>query len=186
MTVHELSFPGPLLLIPSVHVDSRGCLIETWKHSALQKAGIHSPFVQENLSVSALGVLRGLHYQTGLYAQGKLVRVVRGKAFSVALNLVEGSAHFGMHCGVFLDAVEHHMLWLPPGFAHGFLSMEDNTHLVYSLTSEYSPQHEAGIAYNDATLAIAWPGPVLQVSPKDAALPAFAQAVPSGVFSKNV
>jgi dTDP-4-dehydrorhamnose 3,5-epimerase len=170
---------GVLIFEPKVFGDDRGFFFESFNQRAFDAAvGRHIEFVQDNHSRSARGVLRGLHYQLEPHAQGKLVRVVQGSAFDVAVDIRRASATFGRWFGLMLDAKQQRQLWIPPGFAHGFLALEDDTHFLYKTTDYYAKDCERAIAWNDTTLAIAWPdvgiSPLL--APKDAAAPPFAQA----------
>lgn len=173
MKVGETSLPGVLLLEPRAFGDERGFFLETFRASTLADAGIAAPFVQDNQSRSRRGTLRGLHYQLDPHAQGKLVRVTRGCVFDVAVDVRRGSPHFGQWFGAQLDDVSHRMLWIPPGFAHGFVVISDDADFVYKCTAYYEPAAERGIAWNDPRVAIAWPdtGAAPLVSPRDGALP---------------
>ena len=135
-------------------------------------------FVQDNHSRSQRGVLRGLHYQLPPHAQGKLVRVVRGSAFDVAVDVRKGSATFGRWVGVMLDATGHRQMWIPPGFAHGFLALEDDTHFLYKTTDYYARDCERAIAWNDPAIGIDWPalGSAPLLAAKDAAAPTIGAA----------
>ena len=132
MHVEPLSLPEVLLVEPRVYADPRGSFQETWNARSYAELGISGPFVQDNLSVSRLHTLRGLHYQVQ-HAQGKLVRVVRGAIYDVIVDLRRSSPHFGRHAAVALRAEAHRALWVPPGFAHGFLAVEDDTWVQYAL-----------------------------------------------------
>jgi dTDP-4-dehydrorhamnose 3,5-epimerase len=170
--------PDVLLLKPRVFRDNRGYFLESWNRSTFADAGIAVEFVQDNHSHSAQWVLRGLHYQVR-QAQGKLVRVSRGTAFDVAVDLRKSSSTFGSWVGVELSDQNNHMLWIPAGFAHGFLALTHGVDFVYKCTDLYAPQHERTIVWNDARLAIDWPLPHAQaplVSEKDAQGGAFASA----------
>ena len=165
------SIPDVILITPKVFGDQRGFFMETWQEAVFAKAGIQARFVQDNHSRSGPGVLRGLHYQIH-QPQGKLVRVVAGEIFDVAVDLRRGSAHFGRWVGEYLSAENKQMLWIPPGFAHGFYVLGDSAECVYKCTDYYAPEHERTIVWNDPDLAIAWPireGAALQISHKDAA-----------------
>ncbi len=179
MQVHTTSLPGVLLLEPRRFEDERGFFMESFNQRAFD-ASVGAPvtFVQDNHSRSDRGVLRGLHYQTAPHAQGKLVRVARGRAFDVAVDMRRASSTFGQWYGVTLDAVAHQQLWIPAGFAHGFLTLEDDTHFLYKTTDFYARDCERAIAWSDASLAIAWPdvGVAPRLAAKDAAAPSFAQA----------
>jgi dTDP-4-dehydrorhamnose 3,5-epimerase len=171
--------PGVLLLQPRVFADERGFFMESWSQAAFDAAaGAPVRFVQDNHSMSRRGVLRGLHYQLPPHAQGKLVRVVRGAAFDVAVDIRKGSPTFGRWAGVVLDALEHRQLWIPAGFAHGFLALEDDTHFLYKTTDRYARECERAVAWNDPAIGIAWPdlGAPPLVAPRDAAAPPLAEA----------
>jgi dTDP-4-dehydrorhamnose 3,5-epimerase len=169
MKIVETALPGVRIIEPRVHEDQRGFLLESWNARSFAEAGISAAFVQDNQSRSARGVLRGLHYQR-VQAQGKLVRVVAGRVFDVAVDIRRSSPHFGQYVGVELSALNRRMLWIPPGFAHGFLALEDGTDLLYKCTDYYAPEHERTILWSDPALGIDWPlrdvGQLL-VSPKD-------------------
>lgn len=130
--------------------------MESWNAEAFSDAGLDLGFVQDNHSSSAAGVLRGLHYQKPC-PQGKLVRVTRGAVYDVIVDLRKSSPTFGRYEGFRLDGSNHHMLWVPPGFAHGFLTLEDNTHFLYKCTAPYKPAHEHSLLWSDEELAIEWP-----------------------------
>jgi dTDP-4-dehydrorhamnose 3,5-epimerase len=179
MQVTATPLPGVLILEPKVFGDDRGFFFESFNQRAFDAAvGRHVEFVQDNHSRSLRGVLRGLHYQLDPHAQGKLVRVVRGSAFDVAVDIRRGSATFGRWFGLTLDAKSQRQLWIPPGFAHGFMALEDDTHFLYKTTDYYARDCERSIAWNDATLAIGWPdvGMTPLLAPKDAAAPPLGQA----------
>lgn len=154
-TIKKYNIPGPILIEPKVFGDERGFL-ESFKASLFEKEGIPSFFPQDNHSRSKRGVLRGLHFQIPPYEQGKLVRVVRGKVFDVAVDIRKGSSYYGQWIGVELSGENKHIFWVPPGFAHGFLVLEDDTDFLYKVTREYSPEHEHGIIYNDPDISIPW------------------------------
>ncbi len=179
MRVTPTPLAGLLILEPRVFGDERGFFLESFNQRAFDAAvGMHVEFVQDNHSRSQRGVLRGLHYQLPPHAQGKLVRVVRGSAFDVAVDIRQGSPTFGRWFGATLDAVSHHQMWIPAGFAHGFLALEDETHFLYKTTAYYDRDSERAIAWNDAAIGIDWPA--LGVAPllaaKDAAAPPLAGA----------
>jgi dTDP-4-dehydrorhamnose 3,5-epimerase len=173
MEYRELDIPDVVVLEPKVFSDERGAFFETFRDSEFRAhCGEHN-FVQDNHSVSACGVLRGIHYQLNR-PQGKLVRVVRGAVFDVAVDLRRSSPTFGAWVGVTLDTVSHNMLWVPPGFGHAFLSLEDGTEFVYKCTDYYDPGDERSLVWNDARVGIDWPSirtgrPI--VSSKDASAP---------------
>ena len=170
-TFQPLAIPGLVLITPRVFPDERGFLMETFQVSTFRAAGIATDFVQDNHSLSTGGVVRGLHYQAAPHAQGKLVRVALGRIWDAAVDLRRGSPTFGQGCGVELSDENHAMLWLPPGFAHGFATLSPTAHLLYKCTAEYDPASERGVRWNDPTLGLIWPVTAPLVSPRDAALP---------------
>jgi len=144
------------LIVPRIFGDDRGFFMETWHAGKFADAGIDVVFVQDNHSKSVQGTLRGLHYQIR-QPQGKLVRVTSGRVFDVAVDLRRSSATFGQWVGEVLSAENKHMLWVPPGFAHGFYVMSDEAEFVYKCTDFYAPEHERCICWDDADIAIEWP-----------------------------
>lgn len=179
MKVTSTVIKGVLILEPEAFGDERGFFMESYSQRIFDEAvGAPVRFVQDNHSRSALGVLRGLHYQTPPYAQGKLVRVTRGTVFDVAVDLRRSSSTFGHWVGVELSSANHRQMWLPPGMAHGFLVLSEIVDFLYKTTAYYAPEAERCIRWNDPTLAIAWPrlgqDPVL--SSRDAVAPSFAEA----------
>jgi len=152
----DLPLPGLCLLEPRVFSDTRGCFFETWNEKVLRELGIEAHFVQENLSRSVRGVLRGLHYQLP-HPQGKLVRVQAGRIFDVVVDLRRASATRGRWHGQVLDDGGTQLLWVPAGFAHGFLALSESAQVQYAVTDYYTPGAEYTIAWNDPALAIAWP-----------------------------
>jgi len=165
------AIPDVLIIEPKVFGDARGFFFESFNQKAFNQAtGLDMQFVQDNHSRSAKGVLRGLHYQVQ-QPQGKLVRVVRGAVFDVTVDIRPASPSFGQWVGVELSEANHRQLWVPPGLAHGFLVLSDSADLIYKTTDYYAPQYERCIAWNDASLAIAWPlqGEMPLLSSKDAA-----------------
>jgi len=150
------SFPGVTLFAITVFADDRGFFMESYNQRELADVGLSETFVQDNHSCSRKGVLRGLHYQHP-HPQGKLVRVLRGRIYDVVVDIRKGSPTFGKWMGVELTDRDHAMLWVPEGFAHGFLSMEDHTEVFYKTTDFYYPQGDAGIIWNDPDLGIYWP-----------------------------
>jgi len=167
---------GLILIRPRVLGDARGSFMESYRQSEFEAAGIHESFVQDNHSVSARGVLRGIHYQLPPRPQGKLVRVSAGSVWDVGVDLRKDSETFGQWCGVELTDENHTMLYLPPGFGHGFVVLSETAHCLYKCTSEYDASAERGVCWNDPDLAIDWPLRDVTVSEKDAALPRLADA----------
>jgi dTDP-4-dehydrorhamnose 3,5-epimerase len=185
MRLIPTELPGVILVETNVFADDRGWFMESFNaaqlDTALKVMGLpEAPaFVQDNHSCSRGGVLRGLHYQLPPHAQGKLVRVVKGKAWDVAVDIRRGSTTFGCWVGTELSADNRRQLWIPPGFAHGFLALEDDTHFLYKTTDVYAKECERSIRWDDPTLAIAWPlaaGTLPQLAAKDAAAPLLADA----------
>jgi len=156
MNVIETSLPGVLILEPKVFGDARGFFLESWNKQTFAKLGLEADFVQDNHSRSARGVLRGLHYQVN-EPQGKLVRVVSGSVFDVAVDLRKSSPHFGRWVGYELSAENQRMMWIPPGFAHGFLVLSGSADFLYKTTTYYAPQWDRGIRWDDPQIGVAWP-----------------------------
>ncbi|MEP3421296.1 MAG: dTDP-4-dehydrorhamnose 3,5-epimerase [Erythrobacter sp.] len=169
MNIIETDIPGPLIIEPRVFGDARGFFMETWNEAGFRDAGLDFSFVQDNHSHSQKGVLRGLHFQNP-GPQGKLVRVARGAVFDVAVDLRKSSAHFGKWTGVELSAANNRMFWVPEGFAHGFLTLSDDTDFLYKCTAPYAPQAEHTLAWDDPSVGIEWPVSDLDpiISDKDA------------------
>lgn len=172
----KLEIPDVVLIEPVVFKDERGFFMETYHQENFRKAGITEVFVQDNHSHSQKGVLRGLHYQKEPMAQGKLVRCVRGSIYDVAVDLREGSPSCGKWVGMVLTEMSRLMLWIPKGFAHGYIALEDATEVLYKTDNLYSRSHERGIIWSDPQLGIKWPihGPM--VSRKDGQYPRFNDA----------
>jgi len=156
--VIDTDLPDVKLIEPSVFGDQRGFFMESWNARAFAEAGLDLHFVQDNHSRSARHVLRGLHYQVQ-QPQGKLVRVPRGRAFDVAVDMRRSSPTFGRWVGAELSEANQRMIWVPPGFAHGFLALEDDTELLYKCTNFYAPEHERSLLWSDPEIGIAWPLP---------------------------
>ena len=170
MKVEGLALPGLLVITPKVFGDARGFFLESFnQHAFNQAVGSEWQFVQDNHSHSTRGVLRGLHYQLPPHAQGKLVRVVQGQVFDVAVDLRRPSPTFGRWAGRLLTGENHEQLWIPPGFAHGFLVLSDTADFLYKTSAYYAPEHERCIAWNDPMIAIDWPlgGMAPRLSEKD-------------------
>jgi dTDP-4-dehydrorhamnose 3,5-epimerase len=184
MKLLKTALPGVLIVEPAVFGDDRGWFMESFNEArwvtALHEAGEPVPrrFVQDNHSCSQAGVLRGMHYQLPPHAQGKLVRVTQGAAFDVAVDIRKGSPHFGQWVGVQLDATNRRQLWIPEGFAHGFLALADDTHFLYKTTDTYAKDCERSIRWDDAAIGIQWPGlsGLPRLAPKDASAPLLADA----------
>jgi len=156
MKLTPTSLPDVWLIEPRVHGDVRGFFFESYNKRALAEAGLEAEFVQDNHSRSARGVLRGLHYQIE-HAQGKLVRVIAGEVFDVAVDMRKSSPTFGRSMGMTLSAEDKRMLWIPPGFAHGFLVLSDNAEFLYKTTDYWFAEFERSLLWNDPAIAIEWP-----------------------------
>ena len=168
MQVTRCAVDGPLIIEPQVFGDERGFFMESWSAAKFAAAGLDLDFVQDNHSRSQKGVLRGMHFQNP-GAQGKLVRVVSGAVFDVAVDLRRSSPTFGQWVGVELSATNKRMFWVPKGFAHGFLTLEDDTDFLYKCDAPYAPQNEHSLAWDDPDVGIDWPldGLEVQLSAKD-------------------
>jgi dTDP-4-dehydrorhamnose 3,5-epimerase len=178
MKFRSLDIPDVVLIQPDVFGDSRGYFFESWERRKFAAEGITVDFVQDNQSRSARHILRGLHYQIR-QPQGKLVRVVTGAVFDVAVDLRQSSRTFGRWVGAILSEENHHILWVPPGFAHGFVVLSDCAHFLYRCTDFWAPEYERSILWNDADLEVKWPIPAgvePLVSPKDACARRFRDA----------
>jgi len=171
---------GPVLLQPVVHGDTRGFFLETYRRSTLAEVGVADEFVQDNQSRSRVGVLRGMHFQPGM---AKLLRCARGSIYDVLVDVRRGSPTFGQWEGFELDDENHHLLYCPDGFAHGFCVLSDVADVVYKTSAYYDQNLEGGFAYNDPAVGIEWPGGLeLTVSARDAAAPTLAQLADSLPF----
>ncbi|MFO1151901.1 MAG: dTDP-4-dehydrorhamnose 3,5-epimerase [Alsobacter sp.] len=179
LSVSNAGLPGVTLITPRRHGDDRGYFSEVYSRPALAAYGIDSDFLQDNQSLSkAPGTLRGLHFQRPPFAQAKLVRVLRGAVFDVAVDIRRGSQTYGQWCGATLTADGGEQLFVPRGFAHGFVTLEENTEVAYKVDNVYSRDHEGGIAWDDPEIGIAWPwGGEVALSAKDRMLPLFAALV---------
>lgn len=166
MKVTETALPGVLLLEPRQFHDVRGLFMETYNHRTMLELGLPTHWPQDNLSTSRRNVIRGLHYQV-TQPQGKLVRVLAGAAWDVAVDLRRSSTYFGKHVAIELRAENHQMLWIPPGFAHGFAALTDHVSFSYKVTDFYSAAGERTVLWNDAALAIPWPVAEPILSAKD-------------------
>ena len=164
------------IVTPKKFEDERGLFLETYKKSEFSTHGIPDTFVQENVSLSKKSVLRGLHYQINPKAQGKLVSVISGSIFDVAVDIRKNSPTFGKYTSIELNSEDIKLFWIPPGFAHGFLSLEDNTRVAYKTTAEYSHEHERGILWNDPGIGIKWPHMDVIIAERDAQFPGLMEA----------
>ncbi|MCH7343715.1 dTDP-4-dehydrorhamnose 3,5-epimerase [Pelomonas sp. CA6] len=180
MNIRPTSLPEVLIIEPKVFGDARGFFMESWNQQRFDEAVGHEVrFVQDNHSRSSRGVLRGLHFQLPPHAQGKLVRVTQGRVFDVAVDMRRSSPNFGKWEGVELSGENHRQLWIPPGFAHGFLVLSDSADFLYKTTDYYAPQAEGCVRWDDPAIGIEWPlqdGLVPQLAGKDAAAPRLADA----------
>lgn len=172
----KTALPEVVLVEPRVFPDDRGFFLEYYKHSEFMENGIPENFVQDNHSRSTRGVLRGLHYQLPPAAQGKLVRCIRGEIWDVAVDIRRSSPNFGRSVGFTLSEENKRMLYIPPGFAHGFITLSDTAEITYKVTAEYAPVQDRGITWDDPRIDIQWPLNDVQVSDKDEALPRLAEA----------
>jgi dTDP-4-dehydrorhamnose 3,5-epimerase len=170
MKVTKSKIPDVLIIEPEVFGDARGWFLETFSRKRHEQMGIKLPFVQDNVSYSAKNVLRGLHFQYP-HSQGKLVQVLWGEVFDVAVDIRVGSPTFGQWAGETLSVANHRQIYIPPGFAHGFCVLSDAALFSYKCTDYYIPADEAGIIFNDPDIGIAWPAASPMVSKKDAAYP---------------
>ena len=166
--ISPLEISGLLVIMPEIHPDGRGLFFELYKDSFLSGQGLPD-FVQDNVSVSKRDVIRGLHFQSEPYAQGKLVSVLKGSIFDVAVDIRQESSTFGNYIGVYLDDANRKMLYIPPGFAHGFCALADENIVLYKNTKEYCPEHDNGIIWNDPKIGIDWPCKNPLLSKKDSA-----------------
>lgn len=156
MNIIETPIKDLLVIEPKVWKDPRGYFYESYNAKALEAAGVHAGFVQDNQSFSQKGTLRGLHAQAPPFAQGKLVRVIQGSVLDVAVDIRKDSATYGQHFSLELSGENHRQLWMPPGFLHGFLTLENNTIFTYKVTNYYDKGSEIGIMWNDPTLNVDW------------------------------
>jgi dTDP-4-dehydrorhamnose 3,5-epimerase len=170
-TFQPQSIADVVLVSPKLREDERGFFAETYNQPVFAANGIAVHFIQDNHSQSQRGVLRGLHFQRGPFAQDKLVRVVEGEVFDVAVDLRQGSSTFGKWVGVNLSAENKEMLFIPKGFAHGFAVLSETAQFVYKTSNVYSPEHDGGVRWNDPDINIVWPISSPQLSEKDNNLP---------------
>lgn len=177
-SIRQTDIKDLIIIEPKVFGDNRGFFMETYNKAAFHELGLNMEFVQDNHSKSKKGVLRGIHFQTK-YPQGKLVRVIKGRVYDVAVDLRKDSKSFGEWFGIELSEENKTMIYIPEGFGHAFLTLEDNTEFLYKTTNLYHPEYDAGIIYNDSDIAIKWPeiGCEYVLSEKDKVLPSLKNAV---------
>lgn len=180
MHVSDAAIKGVKVIVPDVHGDARGWFVEQYNAARYRSAGVMADFVQDNESFSAKGVVRGLHWQAAPHAQAKLVRVVRGAVWDVAVDIRRGSPTFGKYAAETLSAEDHRQLYIPRGFAHGFIVLEDDTLVSYKCDNPYCPAAERGLLFDDPALKIAWPklDVALMLSEKDRKHPSLADIEP--------
>jgi dTDP-4-dehydrorhamnose 3,5-epimerase len=187
MRFERQEIPEILLVFPTMHSDIRGFFSETFRADSFAAHGLEAAFVQDNHTYSSKkGVLRGLHFQLPPHAQGKLVRCVRGAIFDVSVDIRVGSPSYGRHVGLILSAENCREVWIPPGFAHGYVTLENNTEVIYKVTDYYAPECDSGIAWDDPALAIDWRLPSTQIilSDKDRKHPQLYEAIPAFHFGR--
>ena len=177
LNVIQTELPGLVIIEPKVFADERGFFLEIFHAARFREAGLPDTFVQDNHSRSRRGVVRGLHYQEP-DGQGKLVRCTRGALFDVAVDIRAGSPTFGRWFGMQLSEESNTLLWIPPGFAHGFCAITEEADLIYKCTTLYAPQNDRVILWNDPDIGIEWPVSSAVLSPKDAAAPRLKDAAP--------
>lgn len=173
MKVTRLPMDGPLLIEPAVFYDDRGYFFESYNATILEQYGVSHEFVQDNQSFSMPGVLRGLHFQNPPFEQGKLIRVVNGSVLDVIVDIRKKSTTYGQNISLVLDDKNRQMMWIPPGFAHGFISLQEETVFLYKCTNVYNKQSEGGIIWNDPDLGIDWRNANPIISTKDLELGLF-------------
>lgn len=186
MNIIKTAIEGLLIVEPDVFADERGFFLESYNVTRYAQAGIGETFVQDNLSQSKRGVLRGLHYQAPPLAQGKLVQVIRGSVLDVAVDIRFGSPTFGKYVTVELSEENKKQFWIPAGFAHGFLSLEDDTLFAYKCTNVYSKEHDRGVRWNDPAIGIEWGTETPIISEKDQQHPLFADIPEEFTFNSHV
>lgn len=177
MEIQKIDIEGLVILQPKIWKDDRGYFFESFRQDVFSKLNIDVNFVQDNQSLSQKGTIRGLHYQIAPFEQGKLVRVVQGRVLDVALDIRKNSPTYGQYFALELSAENQTQFFIPPGFAHGFSTLEDNTIFCYKCTNYYSKANEGGVRFNDPALGIDWKVEGLYVSDKDRELPLFAEFV---------
>lgn len=175
-TFHKTEIAGPLLIEPKVFGDARGCFLETYKRDDFVAAGITEALVQDNVSCSTRGVLRGLHYQKHPAAQAKLVTALRGEIFDVAVDIRRHSPTYGRWVGATLSEQNRHLFYVPAGFAHGFCVLSEQAIVLYKTSANYAPAEERGVRWDDPSINISWPIREPVLSPRDLKLPFLAEA----------
>lgn len=178
MQIDTLPLHGALVITPKKHGDDRGFFSETFRTDVLARRGIETPFVQDNQAFSSKrGVVRGLHFQISPHAQGKLIRCIKGAILDVGVDIRRGSPTYGRHVSVELSALNFKQLWLPPGFAHGYCTLEDNCEVLYKVTDYFAPSYDRGVAWDDPALGIDWQvsAPEAILSEKDRKQPRLAE-----------
>jgi dTDP-4-dehydrorhamnose 3,5-epimerase len=181
----RLEISGVILVKPRVFRDERGFFVEVYKQSDFAEAGIMELFMQDNYSSSSRAVLRGLHYQKDPAAQGKLVRCVSGAILDIAVDIRKGSPSYGKWVGRELNDTNCHMMYVPGGFAHGFLVLSDTANVLYKCTAQYSQQHDRGVIWNDPAIGINWMVDAPVLSPKDAQHPLLAEADNNFIYDER-
>lgn len=184
MNVIKTEIPGLVEIEPAVYGDSRGYFFVPYQKDVFANIGLDMDFVQDNQSMSSKGVLRGLHFQNPPFAQGKLVRVVNGSVLDIAVDIRRNSPTYGQHHKVLLTAENKKMFWIPPGFAHGFLTLEDNTIFSYKCTEVYAPKSEGSVLWNDQELNIDWEIENPSLSEKDENAPTFSELKTEFTFNE--
>ena len=182
MLIERLEIPDLLRVIPKKHSDPRGFFSEIFRSDVLVRSGVDAPFVQENhVGSTQKGVLRGLHFQLPPRAQGKLIRCTRGAILDVGVDIRVGSPSYGRHVAIELSPANWHQLWVPPGFAHGYITLVDHCEVIYSVTDYYAPEYDRGIAWDDPVLGIDWRFPASEIilSDRDRRHPRLADAAPA-------
>ena len=181
----RLSIPDLILVSPKIYDDERGFFYELYKESVFIENGVTTKFVQDNISFSKQNVIRGLHYQSNPKAQAKLVSVITGEIFDVAVDIRKNSSTYGKWVGEILSEENHKSLYIPEGFAHGFCVLSDDAYVFYKVTQEYSPEHARGITWNDSKLNITWPIDTPLLHEKDSQLPLLQDADNNFIFTKD-
>lgn len=173
MKINSVFIEGPLIIEPRVFKDDRGYFFESFNETLMREIGSQYFFIQDNQSMSEKNVVRGLHFQNPPFEQGKLIRVINGAVLDIIVDIRKKSKTYGRHFSLVLTGEDFKMLWIPPGFAHGFATLEDNTVFIYKCTKAYNRQAEGGILWNDPDLGIDWQVDDAKVSEKDMTLPLF-------------